>query len=46
MRRDTMRLTITLIKTFDNEANMQASRDSVKTKAVQAGYHFSWDCKG
>ncbi|GAG92847.1 unnamed protein product [marine sediment metagenome] len=41
-----MRLKITLIKEFTNEANMQASRDSVKTKAVQAGYYFEWDCKG
>ncbi|GAG66434.1 unnamed protein product [marine sediment metagenome] len=41
-----MQLRITLYKTFTNEANMQASRDSVKSKAVAAGYHFEWDCKG
>jgi hypothetical protein len=33
-------LTITLTKTFDNEANMRSSRDAVKAKALAANYIF------
>ena len=43
---DNMRLKITLMKDFGNEANMRASRDAVRQKAEQAGYEFDWHLDG
>ena len=39
-----MRLEIRLIKEFNNEANMRASRDAIKAKALAAGYQVMIQC--
>ncbi|GAI94431.1 unnamed protein product [marine sediment metagenome] len=37
-----MKLEMRLIKEFEDESNMRASRDAIKVKAEQAGYIFLW----
>ena len=41
-----MQLKITLIKEFDNEANMESSRASVISKASKVGYTVLWTVSG
>ena len=41
-----MQLKMTLIKEFDNEANMESSRASIISKASKAGYLVLWTVSG